>query len=259
MLQHRSTLMLHPEPEYDHRVCAEIHPELGLHSLAAGHDCTGGGFLWTPGSFPALVALRSLEEAMRAPGWGLPAPNPDTPESLRQLERGLEHANRRLCHLARHVDTLQRPPLTYRPHDTWQASLYHKAATGQALGVLVRDDQLFWSCVGELRLHRWRDGQLTELTRQNVPPEYQAIFEMYPSISLNNLGTSHADPISGHDSLHPGDRYLMTTYRLFEALPEDALSELLDIPEQARAAEAMLDRVVAFREACGLILIDVEV
>lgn len=258
-MQYASTLMLHPEPRYDrHRVHAASHPELGLSCLSVGSDCTGGGYLWTPGSLPALIANRAMEEAARTPAWRCPGLEHSEHAPGRVLERGLGRAHRRLRAMSQQIGNPTREHLTYRAHDTWESCTHYESATGQALGVLIRDGRIWWSVAGHLHLLRRRDGHVEELTCRYIPPGAELIAKKYPNLLFHGLGIS-AEPLvlsSGHEPIMPGDRYVMATGAALEDLPAPEVEKMFDGSERDALGHALLARVERFSEAAGLILID---
>lgn len=129
------------------------------------------------------------------------------------------------------------------------------AGMGTTVSGFVRvGDQLALAHIGDSRVYRWRDGALTQLTKDHtfvqrlvdsgrITAEEAAVHPRR-SVLMRVLGDVELTPEIDVDVLEtrPGDRWVLCSDGLSGFVEEDRIGELLDEnPDAAGAVEALID------------------
>lgn len=132
------------------------------------------------------------------------------------------------------------------------------------VGMIFQGDKILWANVGDSRLYRMRDGELTQLSndhnfafRQWKRGEMREIqYRMHPrkNILFDSMGGQHESisPECGSDSWQAGDRYLLCSDGIIDGLADRKIASILkgediQIQEEAHTeiCESLLDQATA--------------
>jgi len=117
----------------------------------------------------------------------------------------------------------------------------------------VQGNRVAWAHVGDSRLYLWRDGRLDQITRDHTAATVmveqgtlsQAEARAHPARNMlfDCVGCGSCSPDSGAFEARPGDLVLLTSDGLHDAVPREAVMDVLRRPDE------LGDRLSALIEA----------
>lgn len=157
---------------------------------------------------------------------------------LNTLSYLIEKESSALISEERYAELLQEVHETLNLRASQNAHASRLSAT--YVGMIFQEDQLTWANVGDSRLYRFRDGELTQLSRDHnfafrqwKRGEMSEIqYRLHPrnNILFDSMGGGHEriSPETGTETWKKGDRYVLCSDGIIDGMTDRKITSLLE-------------------------------